>query len=105
METGVASDLPPVSEEPVVGADATLDENAPMEESASNEALPVTLDPLELLKDLRIKPLVAIPDDIEVSKAKSFLKTAADGKKSVYEHLANVVMRILETRPANALGN
>lgn len=51
------------------------------------------------------KPSAYIPEEAEVSLAKSFLKAQGkDGGVSVYDHLSVIVQRILETRPSNAYG-
>lgn len=101
-------------------SNAQYDENAnpDSEQNANNEDEPQTavpedepqapapppVDPLMLLRDIHLKASLPIPDDIEVTKAKAYLKSATPGKVSMYDHLASVVMRVLETRPSNALG-
>lgn len=64
----------------------------------------IKIDPIMLFNSIYLKPSIQIPEDFEVTKAKSFLKGSNDGKPSLYDHMASVVMKVLETRPSNALG-
>ena len=50
------------------------------------------------------KPESWIPEEAEVSLAKAFLKSSTtNSDANLYNHLVTLVMRVLESRPANAL--
>jgi hypothetical protein len=52
-----------------------------------------------------VRPDSHLPEDAEFALAKSFLMTSSEKTEmNLYDHLSLTVMRILETRPANAVG-
>lgn len=56
-------------------------------------------------KDVYIKPETRLPEDSELALAKAFLMTQSEKTNmNLYDHLTEVVMRILETRPGNSVG-
>ncbi|TPX56079.1 hypothetical protein PhCBS80983_g04803 [Powellomyces hirtus] len=62
------------------------------------------LHPFLNRKDAYIKPETRLPEDSELALAKAFLMTQSDKSNlNLYDHLTEVVMRILETRPGNAV--
>ncbi|KAJ3101498.1 Radial spoke head protein 4 A [Phlyctochytrium planicorne] len=56
-------------------------------------------------KDVYVRPESLLPEDSEFALAKAFLMTAsAKTEMNLYDHLTTTVMRVLETRPKDAVG-
>lgn len=105
-----ATEEPPKQSEPVVASKApsTIDL---VEESKQPEPTPAPLPTTETTetkygylekKEVYTKPNAILPEDSDLSYAKSFLK--AGGDVNVYDHMTAIVMRMLETRPNNPIG-
>ena len=94
--------------------EAQIDNIATLNEANSTAAAPVAdtvlpvadnADPYiaQFKKEVRKKEIQT--DDVEFLNAKAYLSTKINGDSaSVYDHLANLVSRLLETKPTNALG-
>jgi hypothetical protein len=50
------------------------------------------------------KPDAWMPEEAEISMAKSFLKNQVKGDANLYDHMSTIVMRVLEARPSNGYG-
>jgi hypothetical protein len=83
----IADPLPPSEPAPIVASS----------ETATDTYVPV------FRKELKKKD--AEQEDAEFASAKAYLSTKyGKDSQSVYDHLTSLVSRILETKPANALG-
>lgn len=107
-ETAPVENVPEVENTDELSPDQIGETNGAGEAGENGEAGVVVpeqpaVNPLMLLKDIYITPSVLIPEDIEVTKAKSYLRSAElNGKGNLYDHLASVIMNVLDTRPQNA---
>ncbi|KAJ3019554.1 Radial spoke head protein 4 A, partial [Thoreauomyces humboldtii] len=112
--TETAPDAPTADAPPVTDAlneappDSVPDADAP--NSTSTTSLPrpqsaaTPLHPFLNRKDAYVKPEQRLPEDSELALAKAFLMTQSDKSNlNLYDHLTEVVMQILETRPTNAI--
>lgn len=95
---------------PTEGENANNEEGEAVGDEATSQqevvALPEVpkVNPLLMLKDAYITPSVLIPEDMEVTKAKSYLKSQnVEGKGNLYDHLVSVIMNVLDTRPSDGL--
>ncbi|KAJ3415351.1 Radial spoke head protein 4 A [Chytridiales sp. JEL 0842] len=121
--TDPAASASPVDATPVDGADAPKPEGgdeasavptsdsiaapnvaAPAADAAKPTETPnVDFDFLKR-KDKYIRPNTHLPEDAEFALAKAFLmQTSEKSQMNLYDHLSMTVMRVLETRPLNAV--
>ncbi|KAI8819381.1 radial spokehead-like protein [Fimicolochytrium jonesii] len=95
--------------EPVRAAEAPAtepkDEVEPATPVEVHKAQPVQpAHPFLNRKDAYIKPDTQLPEDSELALAKAFLMSQSDkSNMNLYDHLTEVVMHILETRPNNVV--
>ncbi|KAJ3170630.1 Radial spoke head protein 4 A [Geranomyces variabilis] len=95
-----AEETAPASEEPR----AAPAPEAPAPEIAAPKVAEEPLHPFLNRKDHYVKPNTRLPEDSELALAKAFLMSQSDKSNlNLYDHLTEVVMRILETRPADAV--
>ncbi|RKO88294.1 hypothetical protein BDK51DRAFT_36610 [Blyttiomyces helicus] len=116
-ESAPAPESGPVAENETTAAPAPIADAIPVEPVAPPadtpavapvEAVPEDVDgPVyKFLKrnDEYKRPSIHLPEASEIALAKSYLMTSSQrADLSLYDHLTSVVVRILETRPANAL--
>lgn len=48
---------------------------------------------------------ICMDEDTDFSQAKSYLQTTSCDQGNVYDHLVNVVQKLLTEKPSNGLGN
>ena len=88
---------------PVVSSDAT-DSTPEAPKEAIQEAASIALAAAIAPPPKKIRPM--IPENSDLGLAKAFLqKHSEKSNGNLYDHLTNVVMRVLETRHSDALGN
>ncbi|KAJ3387046.1 Radial spoke head protein 4 A [Entophlyctis sp. JEL0112] len=96
-------EVTPISEIPE-GAAAVSTPDDVIATAAAAATLEASTTPHLKRKDVYFKPEVDLPDSVELQLARAFLlETSEKSNMNVYDHLTLTVMRVLETRPRNAV--